>query len=509
MITDFTIKYFKAFENVTAKGLAQLNVFVGRNNAGKSTVLHALDLAGLALRLNDWSRFQLKLKIEDLFWDRGDFALSFTTITGKTVTISAQNRRQPIVNLGGAAKEDFDSILIVPDPTYGMLNRRAISPYDVISNIENRDFTNITALDILQAVQFYGKKNEHGFTEKSFDDLVEQVRAFFPELEDIRSDRTEHLISTLEYKENGRMLDILYSGMGLKRFLDVLIKVTLSKASMVLLDEPEYGMHPELQRRFLTFLNKLATERNLQFFMATHSPVFLNASADIEVFRVHNEAGRRSIVPVPSKLRFTLFGDLGVRPSDLFQNDICVMVEGQDDIVFFEYVLHELYRQEFAGLAVGVVQYAGSAASGITSGDLSISNVAGAQPYVHWVRDRDAKPSDQPNPEAESFVNTLKAAGQSATLLSKREIEFYIPEAVYVEAQDGDSCKEAAARNACRGDQSKKLRKALSEAGCNTSRGSTLRALLRKHLNKSNLDPEIRRIVEEILMPWAKSLQGS
>lgn len=508
MITELTIQYFKAFENVTAKGLGRLNAFVGRNNAGKSTVLHALDMAGLALRWNDWSRFQLKLKIEDLFWDKENFALSFVTDSGQTVKISAQNRRQPIVNLGGARKEDFDSILILPDPGFGLLTRRPASPLEVYNYIQERNFNAINSLDILQAISFYAKRKERGFTEADYDSLIQQVRVFFPELEEVASDRTENLTSTLEYKENGRTLDILYSGMGLKRFLDVLIKVTLSKASIVLMDEPEFGMHPELQRRFLTFLHRYASERNIQFFMATHSPIFINASAELEVFRVSNGGGLRSIVRVPSGLRHTMFGDLGIRPSDLFQNDICLMVEGQDDVVFFEYVIHELYKQEFGGLALGIVQYAGKAAAGITSGDLSISNVAGAQPYLHWIRDRDASPNGPPDPEARSFIGALEDAKQSATLLNQREIEFYIPEQVYIDAQNGDAVKEASVRSIIFGDQSQKFRTAMKRAGCSLPRGSDLRSLLSKHLTKSNLHSEIRGIVEGILVPWANAFRG-
>jgi hypothetical protein len=267
-------------------------------------------------------------------------------------------------------------------------------------------------------------------------------------------------------------------------------------------------MHPELQRRLLAFLRKLASERDLQFFMATHSPVFLNASVELEVFRVSNEAGKRSIVRVPPKLRHTIFGDLGVRPSDLFQNDICLMVEGQDDVVFFEFVLHELYQQEFAGLAVGVVQYAGKAAAGITSGDLSVANVAGAQPYVHWIRDRDARPIDAPDPEALSFVNALRAAGQSVSMLAKREIEFYIPEQVYIEAQGGDAAKESSVRIIHSGDESQKFRNAMGQNGCAVPRGTNLRSLLRKYVTKSVLDSEIRGIVEGALVPWAKTLRG-
>jgi len=198
MITELKIQYFKAFENVTARGLDRLNAFVGRNNAGKSSVLHALDMAGLALRWNDWNRFQLKLKVEDLFWDKGDFALAFATDTGQTVKISAANRRQPIVDLGGARKEDFDSILILPDSGLGLLNRRPASPHEVFNYIQDRNYNNINALDILQAISFYAKRQERGVAQAEYDSLIKQVRAFFPELESVVSDRTEDLFATLE-----------------------------------------------------------------------------------------------------------------------------------------------------------------------------------------------------------------------------------------------------------------------------------------------------------------------
>lgn len=509
MISEFTIQYFKAFRDVRVSDLGQVNAFVGRNNAGKSSVLHALDLAGLAIRRNDWGTFPLKLKIEDLFWEHEDFAFDFATTTGHTVKISARNRRQPQVDIGNVPKEDFDTILILPDPGYNILNRRPVSPLDVYNRIVNRSFNDINALDILQAVHFYADKREHGLTPKDYDDLIQEVLTFFPELESVVSDRTEQLFATLQYKENGHVLDILYSGAGLKRFLDILIKVTLSQASIVLIDEPEFGMHPELQRRFLTFLNRLARERDLQFFMATHSPIFLNESADIEIFRVLNNKGNREIVHIPSEFRYTVFGDLGIRPSDLFQNDLCLMVEGQDDVAFFEFVIHELYAKEFAGLAVGVVQYGGKAAAGIVIGDLTVANVSGAQPYVHWVRDREARPQDSPDPDARAFVAALQAAGHSATLLKQREIEYYIPVAVYVEAQEGDPNKERIVQAVMSGDQSSKFRRALGQNGCKIPRGSNLRSLLRKHLSKGNLDSEIKHIVENVLLPWARAIRGT
>lgn len=510
-IVSLTVDKFKSFDHVSAGELGRVNAFVGRNNAGKSSVLHALDLAGLALRWQDWSRFPLKLKLDDLFWTRGEVRLSFVTSGGKTVTISTQNRTSPLIDLGGATKEHFDTILILPDQGQhqNLLHRRAIPPKQVIDQLADRNYQNINALDILQSVYFYASRQERGFVREDYDSLIDQIQDFFPELTEIRSDRTEDLMATLNYTEYGRSLDILYAGSGLRRFLDILVKVILSKAPVVLLDEPEDGLHPELQRRFLAFIRDLAVKRDLQFFLATHSPIFLNAATDIGVYRVTNMEGVRSVVRVPPELRHTALGDLGVRASDLFQNDICLMVEGQDDIVFFEFVLNELYGSEFSGLAVAVVQYAGGAADGIVSGKLSVKNITTVQPYVHWIRDRDARPIDPPAANSKAFAAALVAAGQSVTLLSKREIEYCLPEDLYVAAQNGDAQKESIVRAVMRGDQSAKFRKALEAQGCVVPHGSVLRNLLLQFCTKSNLDAEIREIVENTLVPWAVEIRGT
>ena len=71
----------------------------------------------------------------------------------------------------------------------------------------------------------------------------------------------------------GKQLDILYSGTGLKHFLDVLLKTTVSGANVILIDEPEMGLHTDLQRKFIEYLDKLARTKSLQIFLATQSQI--------------------------------------------------------------------------------------------------------------------------------------------------------------------------------------------------------------------------------------------
>lgn len=55
MIQQVAFKNFRRFENFPSMNLGNINIFVGRNNAGKSTVLKALQL--MKGNLNTLSNF--------------------------------------------------------------------------------------------------------------------------------------------------------------------------------------------------------------------------------------------------------------------------------------------------------------------------------------------------------------------------------------------------------------------------------------------------------------------
>jgi ABC-type multidrug transport system ATPase subunit len=52
----------------------------------------------------------------------------------------------------------------------------------------------------------------------------------------------------------------------------------------MILDEPDLHIHPELQKRMLTYMRKRAYENNIQFIIATHSPVIINEATSDELF---------------------------------------------------------------------------------------------------------------------------------------------------------------------------------------------------------------------------------
>lgn len=510
-ITDIEIHSFKGLRSVGLSDCGRVNALVGKNNTGKSSILHAIDMVGLALEINSWSNFQPKLEIKDLFSRIGNFSITVKYEDGSQVIVTASPQYGPVKEPQAPADEQrFKSILIWPDVTTGMRQRRHKTPRSIVNYVEQRRFDQVDSLEILYAIKYYGDHLQRGMTSQDYREIVREIEHYFPDITSVESDRTEEDIATLTYTEYGSTLDILYSGSGLKHFIDVLVKTVVSKADVVLLDEPEMGLHPDLQRQFIEYLHKLCEREGIQVFMATHSPVLLNYADVVTYHRVVNREGDRSVLPVPGEAIHTLLSDLGIRPSDVFNQDICLMVEGASEVVFFEHVIRTLYEDAFANIGIAVLQYAGSAADGIISGHIDVSNIVPAQEYTYWIRDREKPPSGPPSSNATKFRNALDGQGLTCRILKKREIEYYYPESVLVAAQQGDKQKEEAVRQILQGDQSVKFRRAARPHEICVPSGKYLRRLLHKHLaEKSQLDQEIRDIVEDTLIPWKNQILGT
>jgi len=505
-IKDIHIKEFKGIENIKIENCGSINAFVGKNNSGKSSLLHAIDIASLAHFTGDWDSFQPKLAIKDLINNVGNFEITMTYENGHQTTIKTRNNFHPNITNQLPQDQKPKSILILPDVGIGLLSRSSRTPRWIIQQIENRTFGNISSLEILYAIKFYANRNERGLTQQHYDDIIKEVSNYFPDIDGLDSDLTEEHVPTLMYEEYGKTLDILYSGTGLKHFLDVLVKTTLSGAKLILLDEPELGLHPDLQRKFFEYLNELATKKGVQIFIGTHSQVALNFNEIFSFYRIINSRGTRKLIPVSGKAIETVLSDLGIKPSDIFNHDICLLVEGASDVIFWEHIIRNIYKEEFKNIAIGIIQYGGSNVAGIIKGTIDISNIVSSQKYTYWIHDRDTTPGSDPSLEAKRFRRKLKSLRIKNKILRKREIEYYYPEIVHVKAQQGNSAKEIATKSILNGPQNNKY-KNLAVNLC-VPAGKYLKSLLLEHVKyKNQLCSEIRTIVR-FLISWKNEING-
>lgn len=116
--------------------------------------------------------------------------------------------------------------------------------------------------------EFFGQDTAIQFSETNFNNIVESLRLlFFPKL-GLADNKA--LFRSLEENSLGYN-NLLYLATILAEFTN---KSSLTEhLKILLIEEPEAHLHPQLQVRLLKYLEKKAREVNVQIIVTTHSPV--------------------------------------------------------------------------------------------------------------------------------------------------------------------------------------------------------------------------------------------
>src|SRR3989339_578283 len=119
--------------------------------------------------------------------------------------------------------------------------------------------------------------------------------------------------------------------------------VTAEKNSIFLIDEPHVFLHPEAERKLMSFLKK-HTEH--QYFLATHSPIMINSvGLNTVSLLMKNENNDIKIRKIGNKDKYeveSLIEELEFKASDFFFNDAVIWVEGQTEELIFEDIIEKL-----------------------------------------------------------------------------------------------------------------------------------------------------------------------
>lgn len=113
---------------------------------------------------------------------------------------------------------------------------------------------------------------------------------------------------------------------------------------LLVIDEPELHLHPQMQKEFIAFINWISRRYSLQIILATHSPLMINEKNIRHVYRFskHNlktqvdNPAFRIHADEAELIQMLKFENI----AKIFFVDKIIMVEWETDAYFFEYYLN-------------------------------------------------------------------------------------------------------------------------------------------------------------------------
>ena len=317
MIKNVEIQNFRTFRHLKINNLGQINVFIGKNNLGKSSLLEAIYLASDAAdRINTSSPYYIlkrrgfaqRFKIEkedDLEQLLVNFKKHIFYDGTNDAEIVIENSRPRKIRLSINLLYDTRSIIRILD---NVLNDLTIaSRMKFINYVPYASFASILTVNKIPTflllkirrntvISIYLAYKVKTDTLKFFLDTcylcgnTERLTRFIKSLEDILQVGTynglKEIISSFFDKKiksfelsfsdyfvkfDDKSIPFSMLGDGIRYFITHYLVLSVEKPSYVFLEEPENFMHPEM----LDLLTKLIVNTKHQVFIVTHSLEFL------------------------------------------------------------------------------------------------------------------------------------------------------------------------------------------------------------------------------------------
>ncbi len=342
MIRDLNIKNYRCFEDFYVDGLAQVNLIVGDNNSGKTSLLEAIYIL-----MNQDKTHDLEKAFADIFKSRNEFfnvieesiiddslfirnkRLSINYVTDylfynfnqkNLICIYSEEEKAKVVNIlpdnshfyliynKQEKKDDYGEFIGIFNNTTGKIK---FIPLDLESSNNPDLLTLLKSPLIKRDLPRNSEKNDSKIIlcklistrAKSYEEvanlwdkismtpkekrIIEALNIIHPEIERIGFTVSRGINQIrLKLKDKDQLIPIGSLGEGINKILTLAMFTVTSENGVLLIDEIETGLHYKAQTDMWRLLIKTAQELNVQIFATTHSwdciCAFQEALEDIE-----------------------------------------------------------------------------------------------------------------------------------------------------------------------------------------------------------------------------------
>ena len=302
---NIEIKNFRGIDHLKIDDFSRVNILLGQNSSGKSSVLECLLLMmGMSNPDLPQTINSIRSRNYSSFADLGYMFHNYDLKVKPEISSELFDNTKRHLSLeltyvfDGQSQQDLQNGHIPTSETKTFLNTLKML-FDVESGQHQQKSTHECSLTANQQGLISNKKLAEGYLEKNSvaflssdlaagnpaNDLVELAKR---RLKDVVTERLKNFdsrITTLEILNNvvyigldgiDQLLAVNMQGDGLRRYLNIVAASANPMNNILLIDEIENGLHYSAYKKLWEAVFALATATNKQVFVTTHSKETLN-----------------------------------------------------------------------------------------------------------------------------------------------------------------------------------------------------------------------------------------
>jgi predicted ATP-dependent endonuclease of OLD family len=368
VLTELRLKNFRGFED-HAIPLRPTSLIVGRNNAGKSSVVEALRLLSLVTRrfrtvgyhpAPSWGNIPrreygirpsltgLEINFSTLFYRYNHppavIEATFANRTAVRIYIGGQDKIHAVIlDAKGGIIQGKNAAIKLDLPTVEILPQ--IGPLQETETVLSQDYIRSAVSSHLASWHFRNQLRVFSEQVPRFRSMVEDTwpGLRIMDLDAGRGYPNEEIILTV--RDEDFVAEIAAMGHGLQMWVQTIwFLARIEVTACVILDEPDVYMHPDLQRRLIRYLKR----SHHQVIVATHSIEMMSEVPPDDILvvdRRRKQSRFATSAPVVQRLVEHIGSVHNIQLARLWNARKCLLVEG-DDVSLLSIVHRLLFPED-------------------------------------------------------------------------------------------------------------------------------------------------------------------